>query len=260
MRLTRTANATVFLALGIALCVAPACSKEGEATGAAPTTKVAATPIPPLSAPKVEGATQMKVTTGKATFLIDAPLEKIKGATEDVAGVLAVAPMDLTKTRGEVRFKLSTVATSTFDDAEKNKKQTEHARAWMGLGSEVPASERAAHEYARFVIQQVETATPKLADLPEKDGKRTANVKATGDLTLHGVTVKRTIDLTVEFQGPPDAPTELTVRTDKALDVSLKEHDIKPRDALGKFLDGALEKIGQKIDDRVQLSLQATAK
>jgi len=34
---------------------------------------------------------------------------------------------------------------------------------------------------------------------------------------------------------------------------------VKPRDLAGKFLAGALEKIGQKIDDSVEISLDLTA-
>jgi hypothetical protein len=67
------------------------------------------------------------------------------------------------------------------------------------------------------------------------------------------------VTATVTFSGPPDAPTLARVVTAAPLVVSLKEHDVKPRDLAGKFLSGALEKIGQKIDDSVQISLDLTA-
>jgi hypothetical protein len=50
------------------------------------------------------------------------------------------------------------------------------------------------------------------------------------------------------------------VTTLEPLPLSLKEHDIKPRDVAGKFLNGALEKVGKKIDDVVQISLDVTAR
>jgi len=41
--------------------------------------------------------------------------------------------------------------------------------------------------------------------------------------------------------------------------ISMKEHDVKPRDVAGKFLDGALERVGKKIDDVAQISLDVSA-
>jgi hypothetical protein len=34
---------------------------------------------------------------------------------------------------------------------------------------------------------------------------------------------------------------------------------VKPRDKVGSFLNGALDRIGKKIDDKVQVSFEATA-
>ena len=62
------------------------------------------------------------------------------------------------------------------------------------------------------------------------------------------------------FKGPADAPTELAIKTDDAMPVSLKEHEVKPRDKVGSFLNGALERIGKKIDDKVQVSFEGDAK
>ena len=85
-------------------------------------------------------------------------------------------------------------------------------------------------------------------------------VRVTGDMWIHGVSAPKTVAATVTFTGPADAPTAVHVVTTAPLPVSLKEHDVKPRDLAGKFLSGALEKIGQKIDDSVQISLDLTAK
>jgi len=53
--------------------------------------------------------------------------------------------------------------------------------------------------------------------------------------------------------------SRIVVGKSEPLKLSLKEHDIKPRDLAGKFLAGALEKVGQKIDDTVQISLDLKA-
>ena len=85
-------------------------------------------------------------------------------------------------------------------------------------------------------------------------------VSARGELWVHGVSSPKAIKLSASFQGPPAAPTALHVTTVEPLILSLKEHDIKPRDVAGKFLNGALEKVGKKIDDVVQISLDVTAR
>src|SRR5262249_3362142 len=98
-----------------------------------------------------------------------------------------------------------------------------------------------------------------LAGAPEKDGERTVNVVARGDLWLHGAAAAKTVKLVATFQGPPGALTRLHLTTAEPIMVSLREHDVKPRDVAGKFLSGALEKVGKKIDDAVQISLDITA-
>jgi hypothetical protein len=68
-----------------------------------------------------------------------------------------------------------------------------------------------------------------------------------------------TVKLTATFNGPPSSPSSVHITTDAPILISLKEHDVKPRDVTGKFLNGALEKVGKKIDDTDQLSLDVTA-
>lgn len=214
----------------------------------------------PKEAPLPPGVTRFELSTGKGTFLIDAPLEKIKGMSDEVAGELDVNAKDLAKSKGTVRVRLSTLKTSTFDDADKNSAQTEHARNWMEVGKDSSAESRMKYEWATFKIASLDGAPASLADAKEENGARTVNAKVSGDLTIHGVTSKKVVPVTLKIKGPADAPVELTVKTDEPMAVSLKEHDIKPRDGVGSFLNGALERIGKKIDDKVQVSFEATAK
>ena len=90
---------------------------------------------------------------------------------------------------------------------------------------------------------------------------RAIKAKVFGDLTLHGVTAKELgVPVTVTIGGPADAPIQLVIKTDAPMPVSMKEHGVKPRDEIGSFLNGALDRIGKKIDDDVQVSFEATAK
>lgn len=247
-------------ALALSLLVA-ACSKDPPAPSPPVASAVVvprasvATPAP-AAAPK---GVELKVGKGKSTFLIDAPLEKIKGQAEDVKGAITLDPEDLGKTRGEVSFKLSTLKTTTFGDSGKDSSQTDHARNWMQVGAESKAEDKARFEWVTFTIKSVEVTPSKLADVKEEGGARALKGKISGDFTLHGVTSRKTLAFTATVQGPADKPTGFSLKTEAPFEVSLKEHDIKPRDGIGSFLNGALEKIGKKIDDRVQVSLEVSS-
>jgi polyisoprenoid-binding protein YceI len=242
---------------GIGLSAAIAvlgCKDEQAAQRVAP-------PSASASQPAAAGATRFAVAEqGKASFLIDAPLEKIKGRSGKLRGEITVDPTDLMTTRGEVDVDLMDLVTETFDDADKNKTQTGHAHNWMEIGDDVEPKRREENRFARFTIKSIENISSKLADAPEKNGERTVMVTARGDLWAHGVSSPKAIKLSAAFQGPPAAPTGIHLTTAEPLPLSLKEHDIKPRDVAGKFLNGALEKVGKKIDDTVQISLDVTAR
>ncbi|HKQ69425.1 MAG TPA: YceI family protein [Polyangiaceae bacterium] len=244
------------LATLASLVFAAACSKDEPAAGKrappAPSTVVAAS----------AGQKRFEFgPDGKTTFLIDAPLEKIKGRSTKARGTLIVDPQDLKATRGTVEVDLDALKTETFDDAAKNKSQTEHAHNWLEVGEGVDPKQREQNRYARFTVKAIEQLSAgKLAEIEVKNGERTVTVRAAGDLWLHGVTSPKTAVLTVAFAGPAEAPTSLHLVSNEPLSVSLQEHDVKPRDLAGKFLSGALQQIGQKIDDRVQISLDLTAK
>lgn len=248
-------------ALFCALC--GGCDKPASAGDAAPTMS-AAPAVPaaqnaPMAAPGEVSAKRLEVRRGRGSFLIDAPLEKIKGASDEAKGWVEIDATDLTRSKGELGVRLTTLRTATFGDQSKDATQSGHARNWLEVGDDSPAASKAAHEYARFRLQSITTDVPSLAAAPEQGGKRTVHLKATGDVTVHGVSVPRTVPLVAEFEGPASAPTAVTVRSEAPFDVSLKKHDVKPRDTLGKFLDGALEKVGKKIDDRVQVSVEFRA-
>jgi polyisoprenoid-binding protein YceI len=245
MMLTRaTLPAFALLAAG----TIAACSKD-SATTSAP--RVEPSAVTPASMTQK----RLQVSEGTATFLIDAPLEKIKGRSTKVRGSLDLDPMNLVMSKGQIEVDLDDLRTETFTDDEKNKAQTGHSRNWLEIGSDVDAKRREENRWARFTIKSVEQVSQ-----PKASPGTPVTLRATGDMWIHGVTSPKTVTATVTFDGPPDAPTSVHVTTTAPISVSLKEHDVKPRDLAGKFLAGALEKIGQKIDDAVQISLDLTAK
>jgi polyisoprenoid-binding protein YceI len=219
-------------------------------------------PPPSANAPSANaGSTRFDIdATGEATFLIDAPLEKIKGRSGKLRGYLDIDPKNLRAVGGSVEVDLDDLVTTTFDDPTKNKTQTEHAHNWLEIGSDVEAKRREENRWARFTIHAIEPAAANtVAAATERDGERQVSVEARGDLWVHGVTSPKTLHLDVSFVGPAVAPKLVRFRSSRPLSISLREHDVKPRDLAGKFLSGALEKVGQKIDDTVQVSFDGHA-
>jgi len=219
---------------------------------------------PPVAASQKQVATGSKRfvidAVGKTSVLIDAPDEKFKGETARMSGVFDVNAGQLEASTGEVIADLDGFVTVTFQDKDDNKAQTEHARNWFEIGEKVDAKLRDDYKMARFTIEKIEESSAKsLADVAEKDGMRTVTFKASGSLRVHGRSAKKTVSVEVSFKGPPEAPTELRFKTTEAVSASLSEHDVKPRDLTGKFLAGALEKVGKKIDDKAQISVEGTA-
>jgi polyisoprenoid-binding protein YceI len=235
-----------------------ACSKdEPPAARTAPPPATAAAPAATPGA----GQRRFELVSGTGSFLIDAPLEKIKGRSTKVRGNLDVDPADLKTGKGQIEVDLDDLKTETFGDADKDTTQTGHAKNWLEIGSDVEPKRRDENRWVRFTIKAIDDANPtKLAAAEAKNGQRSVTVQATGDLWLHGVSLSKKVNVALTLEGPPEAPTSIRIVTSQPLKVSLKEHDVKPRDLAGKFLSGALEKIGQKIDDTAQVSLDLTAK
>jgi polyisoprenoid-binding protein YceI len=259
--------------LGLAALVlvgAVACNdtkKEADPSTAMPSASAATSAAPSASSsaagsdvPVPAGATRFALETGKGSFLIDAPLEKIKGASDEVTGYLDANTKEIGKSTGVIKVRLSTLKTSTFGDPDKDVAQTEHARNWMEVGNDSSAETRMKYEWATFNVTSIDTPTASLAAAADANGAKTISAKVSGDVMIHGVTSKVTVPVTLTFKGTADAPTELDIKTDEPMAISMKEHDVKPRDKVGGFLNGALDRIGKKIDDKVQVSFEGVSK
>ncbi len=150
---------------------------------------------------------------------------------------------------------LNDLKTETSDDAAKNQTQAEHMYNWFELGGDSEA--KRANGWAHFTFAKLESANPaRLADAPVVDGMQTVHLTVTGSLWLHGIASSKTVALELRL---PVKRDQVAVRTEVPFRISLQEHDVKPRDPAGKFLNGTLKKIGKKIDDEAQLTLGFTA-
>ncbi len=210
------------------------------------------------------GVTRYAVSEqGNAGFVIDAPLEKIKGHASKLRGSIDLDPDALAASSGEIDVDLSTLVTETFGDPAKDTAQTGHAQNWMELGADSP--NREADRWARFTFAKASVAgatASRLSDVPVTDGARKFQLTVTGNLWLHGVTSPKVVVLSVVARPGATAdapPASLHVETAEPMTVSLKEHDVKPRDVAGKFLAGSLEKVGDKITDSAKVSVALDA-
>ena len=254
-------RAVALIGLGLSLFVG--CKKDPEAI------KETAPP-PAISQQKVAAGQKRFVIAkaGKTSIDIDAPLERFKGETTMMSGEFRIDLANLKSSIGEVDADLEGLRTFTFGDADKDKAQTEHAHNWFEIGDEGKDSVKntdpqkfADYKLAHFYIDSIDEASvPRLSDAPEKDGARVVTFKASGRLRVHGRDSKKTVRVEVTFLGAPDAPSELRFKTLEPMIASLSEHDVKPRDAAGKFLDGTLKAVGKKLDDKAQVQVEGSAK
>jgi hypothetical protein len=201
-----------------------------------------------------------------------APKEHIKAGTESAAGSLDVDFMNLANTRGEIKADLTTLSTKTFGDADKDKTQTVHARTWLevadGEDGKLPEELKTANRWAVYAIRSVDnlSATDLTKVSPTKDGGddvRTVTATTHGEFLIHGHKVDRDCEVEVAFHyapgGAADKPKSLTIKTKKPLRAILAEHDVKPRDGVGKLAKGAFNLLGTKVAETADITLDLRA-
>jgi hypothetical protein len=254
--------------LTLTASVAAGCDKkEEENVPVAPAASSVAPSAPPPTAMVVK---YMFDASGKTTIDMPAPNEHIKADTSAAAGELQLDLMNLANSRGEVKVDLATLKTTTFGDAAKDTKQTEHALTWLEVGDKVPAEDREKNRWVTYAIRSVDglSATNLTKVIPEKGAEgevRTVTLTAHGDFLLHGHKVDKTAGLEIHFRYPAGAsadskPTSIDVASKTPLHVVLAEHDVKPRDNFGKLASGALGLLGTKVAETADVTLDMHAK
>lgn len=260
---TRLPGVAVFAAFGVALGSVAAC-KGGDARNAAPAAKDLAP-----SSPEPHGPITAFVVDASGKTTIDMPglKEDIKADTTAATGSLAVDTANLANSRGEVKIDLSTLATHTFDDAEKNASQTRHARTWLEAVVDGKASE--AHRWAVFAVRAVDdlSAMDLSTVARSRDGKdevRVVTATVHGEVLVHGHKVNRDVPVVLTFRYPPEAapssgasPVALRIQTRQPMRLVLKEHEIVPRDPIGTALQWTatlVSKVAQTADVSVDLT------
>ena len=240
------------------------CTKKDDESRVAPTASALA-----VSASEASSAAwHFAIDPGSSTE-VDMPglKEHIKGATTTATGTLDVVPSDLAQSRGLVRVDLSTFSTHTFDDAEKNATQAKHARTW--LEAVVDGHVNESMRWADFAIRSVGdvSAADVTGVAPTREGSddvRRVTMTVRGDLLLHGHKLPKddAVDVTFHYPAgaaPASKPTRIEIRSKQPMRVTLKEHDVTPRDPAGQLLawtTSLISKVAETAD--VSVTLAAT--
>jgi hypothetical protein len=253
----------------VVLLAASGCEEKKPNLAPLASSLAASTPPPP-------GANVKKFVidgTSKTSIEMEAPKEKIKAVTSGGTGSLDVDLTNIASSRGEIKMDLSTIATSTFPEAEKNASQTTHARTWLEVGDgedgKLDDKTKEINRYAVYAIRSIQnpSATDVTKVTPTKDGSddvRTITLTTKGELLVHGRKVERDADVEVKFRydagAPAEKPKAVWITTKKPLRVVLAEHDVKPRDGFGKIAKGSLHLLGTKVADNADIALDLRAK
>jgi hypothetical protein len=255
---------------GALLAMLAACKDKDSAALLAPSASSLAASTPAPTTNKV----LKLVIDPKSTASIDmpAPKEHIKAGTDAAAGSFEVDLMNLANSRGEVKMDLSTLTMKHFADPKDDAAQTTHARCWLEVADceegKLEDGVKTTNKYAVYAIRSIDkvSATDLTKIAPTKDGDddvRKVQLTAHGDVLIHGHKVERDADLDVAFRyapgAAPDKPKSVTVTTVKPFRIVLAEHDVKPRDNVGKIAKASFHLLGTKVADTADISLEIRA-
>jgi hypothetical protein len=241
-----------------------ACGKTEAAVQPAPTASSLA--VSSASAASAGGAIWHYVIDPKGMSHIDMPgvTEHITADTTASAGTLDVVPGDLARSRGLVRIDLTTLATNSFHDEERDAKQTTHARTWLEAVVEGKTNE--AMRWADFAVRSVDglSATDITKVQPASDGLRKVTAVVHGDLLIHGHKLPKddAVELAFEYApgavpGPNVMPSRIGIRSTQPVHVVLKEHEVEPRDPggkLAKWTTALISKVAETADVAVNIA------
>jgi len=262
--------------LGLVLAVLAGGCKKGDEDAAPQPPMPSAAPIAASSAMASAHSADYDIEPASKTAIdMPAPKERIKGETTAAKGILHVDVANLAMTRGDVFVDLNTFATHTFGDTDKDTTQTHHAHTWLQLDDmmkDAPARER--NRWVHFAIRSIDglSATDIWKVAPTKvggDDVRSVTLVAHGDVELHSLPSKGQKDAALEVRvhvpaGSPEGtkPTsiELVGKEGAPLQITLADHDVKPRDTEGILAQKAFGLLGTKVADVANVSVDLVAK
>ena len=142
-------------------------------------------------------------------------------------------------------------------------------RWWWEVGDAVSAEDREKYRWVSFAIRSIDSVsasdvTKVAPSSAGGDDVRTVTLTAKGDLLLHGRKVEnREAQLEARLHYPHGAaadskPILIELKSNAPLHVILAEHDVKPRDPVGKLAKISVGLIG-KVADTADVSIDLKA-
>jgi polyisoprenoid-binding protein YceI len=203
--------------------------------------------------------------TAKATWVMDAPFEKIFGEIPGLTGDLFIDPADIAKSTGRIDADVSKI--DLFQQKRKDEKdpnselgprshndtQNGHAREWLQIDPGTPEKDRQANTVAQFSIMKVEVDKNDVSKVAGADRKVTGTLS--GKLLLHGHKADYSAKFEATFTYEGDKPKKVVVKTTDPIKVSLEEFDIKPHDLKGK----TLKELSGKVAESAPVMIEFTA-
>lgn len=255
---------TTLVILAGSLLISTGCSKKEPEVQIAASASALAPSAPPPSANVVKYVVD---PSSKTSIDMPAPKEHIKAGTTAAGGSLDVDLMNFANTRGEVKIDLTTLETHTFaNNAKDNASQTTHAHNWLEVGDLVSPDDREKNRWVVYAIRSLDglsaTDASKVAPVAEgEEDVRTITGTAHGELLLHGHKVDREAQIEAKLHYPKGAPasakpTSIVVSSKTPLHVVLAEHDVKPRDNVGKLAESAFDLLGTKVANVADVSFE----
>jgi hypothetical protein len=269
-----------------ACAAACACSKSEPA----PAKRTA--PWPAREQPEATPATRaalMRFAIDARTlvrFELKGSVKTQRGSLRVARGELEVDLLDLTRTRGNVSVDVAS-ALMEGEDPEQARENTRSAQNWLDVGASRPEAERDRLRWATFSIlgleklssetahegQLVKTFAADAGNALDTDGAteagttevRSVTMTARGRLLLHGFRVDQSAELRALFfypgpAGPDIRPDRLVIQTRGPFVVSLKAHDIKPRNDMGVFVAQDAKLLGREVGSQAQVHVDLSAR
>ena len=243
---------TILRAAALTACLLVGCEKR------APDKLAPASSALTSAAPASRSAVRFRVdpARSKASFVMDAPLEKIHGEAEaSGSGELFVDPEDLRRTTGLIKVDLKrlelfqqrrSAEQGDYGARVKSERQNEHMRTWLEIADDAPTDVRERNRYVEFKLLEIDDPNPpRLSPSSTAEQKLTAKVR--GELRLHGRKSTQITPVEALFQFEGNRPKSVAIRTLQPIAISLEEHDVRPREAFGKLAEATLDTLGKKV-------------
>jgi hypothetical protein len=242
------------MALKYCACIAlvAACSRQEPPPVRRTAPWPAAAPVQSAALPQAQSrrARYAFEPRGEARFELPARQATPRGRARVVRGSVEVDLGDLPATRGTLEVDLGSILMDGEGDAgDSSHAYTNRALDWLDIGASRPEALRERMRWARFTLLRVEDASSRAAE----DGKE-VSLTVVGELELHGYRVERTAELRVTFERD-----RMLIRTAKPVPVSLRVHDVQPRDPQGAHVSSELGLLGSQVGTEAHVELDLAA-